>query len=113
MLGRACEFAFAYCEGTRKRSFPAYEVLVTRLVIGQAQQRTFDSCSLCCLCFVALNGFEEAVAYLKTPFCCAGSYPGSLQGWFTSFELRRSYEVGPTSSRARNEPRYHARSFAV
>jgi len=28
---------------------PAYEVLVTRLVIGQAQQRTFDSCSLCVL----------------------------------------------------------------
>ena len=53
---------------------PAYEVLVTRLVIGQAQQRTFDSCS--CVCFVALNGFEEAIAFLKTPFGYAGSYSG-------------------------------------
>ena len=28
---------------------PAYEVFVTRLVIGQAQQRILDSCSLCVL----------------------------------------------------------------
>ena len=53
---------------------PPYEVLVTRLVIGQAQQRTFDSCS--CVCVVALNGFEEAIAFLKTPFGYAGSYSG-------------------------------------
>ena len=77
----------------------------------QAQERTFDSCLCVCVCFAQLLlGLQRE---RKPAFCCAGSYPGSLQGWFTSFELVASYEVGPTSSRARTEPRYHARSFAV
>ena len=57
----------------------------------QAQERTFDSCFR--VCILALGWVCRSSPFFKPAFCCAGSYPGSLQGWFTSFEL-----VGPTRS---------------
>ena len=57
----------------------------------QAQERTFDSCFR--VCVFALGWVCRSSPFFKPAFCCAGSYPGSLQGWFTSVEL-----VGPTRS---------------